>query len=565
MRILVFNGRDGEWQARARGGRQARRHAARRRAGSPAGGRARHRLPVRAAEARAARLPGAEGDRDGRRPPAARAHPPHHARAGQHRAHARQCHRGGRAMRHPAHPRGAASPRSSSASVAGWDAARPLIFCDEGSEERCPFTTLARLQPGPLALLIGPEGGFDEAERELLSSKPFVTRISLGPAHPARRHRRRRRSRPRERGARRLALDRRRAGMACADAAFQLTRGATASAIAATLPPPTRTVSPMSTRQDSAPAPTVRSRDDLIAWIAAGSKPAQRVAHRHRAREVPVPHRHAAARALRGPARRARADGRADRPLRLAADHGGRQHHRPQAARGRGRAAPCRSSPAASSSCPARRSRPCTRSAPRRTSISTRCCAAGAPLRIGFLGVGFSPNWTLDETPRMPKQRYQVMTRYMPMVGKRGLDMMYRTATIQVNLDFADEADMVKKFRVSLALQPVATAIFACSPFTEGKPNGFLSMRSEVWRDTDTATHGHAALRVRARHELRALRRLRARRADVFRLPRRPLHRRRRRLVPRLPRRQACHSCRANSRPRTIGRTISPRCFPRCA
>ena len=82
------------------------------------------------------------------------------------------------------------------------------------------------------------------------------------------------------------------------------------------------------------------------------------------------------------------------------------------------------------------------------------------------------------------------MTRYMPMVGKRGLDMMYRTATIQVNLDFADEADMVKKFRVSLALQPVATAIFACSPFTEGRPNGFLSMRSEVWRDTDKARTG---------------------------------------------------------------------------
>ena len=116
--------------------------------------------------------------------------------------------------------------------------------------------------------------------------------------------------------------------------------------------------------------------------------------------------------------------------------------------------------------------------------------AAGAPLGIGFLGVGFSPNWTLDETPRMPKQRYQVMTRYMPKVGKRGLDMMYRTCTIQVNLDFADEADMVKKFRVSLALQPIATAIFACSPFTEGKPNGFLSMRSEVWRDTDSSRTG---------------------------------------------------------------------------
>jgi glutamate--cysteine ligase len=116
--------------------------------------------------------------------------------------------------------------------------------------------------------------------------------------------------------------------------------------------------------------------------------------------------------------------------------------------------------------------------------------ASGGPLRIGFLGVGFSPNWTIAETPRMPKQRYQVMTRYMPTVGTRGLDMMYRTCTIQVNLDFADESDMVKKFRVSLALQPIATAIFACSPFTEGKPNGFLSMRSEVWRDTDKRRTG---------------------------------------------------------------------------
>jgi glutamate--cysteine ligase len=119
-----------------------------------------------------------------------------------------------------------------------------------------------------------------------------------------------------------------------------------------------------------------------------------------------------------------------------------------------------------------------------------QCRAAGAPLGIGFLGVGFSPNWTLAETPRMPKQRYRIMTRYMPKVGTRGLDMMYRTCTIQVNLDFADEADMVKKFRVSLALQPIATAIFACSPFTEGKPNGFLSLRSEVWRHTDERRTG---------------------------------------------------------------------------
>ncbi|HRD75099.1 MAG TPA: glutamate--cysteine ligase [Hyphomicrobiaceae bacterium] len=111
--------------------------------------------------------------------------------------------------------------------------------------------------------------------------------------------------------------------------------------------------------------------------------------------------------------------------------------------------------------------------------------AVGEELGIGFLGVGFSPHWRLEEVPRMPKRRYGVMTRYMPQVGRHGLDMMYRTATIQVNLDFADEADMVEKLRVSLALQPVVTAMFASSPFTEGKPNGYKSFRSEVWRDTD--------------------------------------------------------------------------------
>ena len=111
--------------------------------------------------------------------------------------------------------------------------------------------------------------------------------------------------------------------------------------------------------------------------------------------------------------------------------------------------------------------------------------AVGEALGIGMLGLGFTPNARRDDVPRMPKERYGVMTRYMPQVGKGGLDMMYRTATIQVNLDFAYEADMVKKLRVSLALQPIATALFASSPFTEGRPNGFKSMRSEVWRDTD--------------------------------------------------------------------------------
>jgi glutamate--cysteine ligase len=109
----------------------------------------------------------------------------------------------------------------------------------------------------------------------------------------------------------------------------------------------------------------------------------------------------------------------------------------------------------------------------------------GEHLGLGFLGIGFSPKWTLAETPVMPKERYRIMAQYMPKVGTRGLDMMFRTATVQVNLDFADEADMVAKLRVGLALQPVATALFANSPFTESKPNGFQSYRAEVWRDTD--------------------------------------------------------------------------------
>src|SRR3954467_2634772 len=112
------------------------------------------------------------------------------------------------------------------------------------------------------------------------------------------------------------------------------------------------------------------------------------------------------------------------------------------------------------------------------------------PLGIGFLGIGMTPDWTRADMPVMPKGRYKIMTNYMPKVGSRGLDMMYRTCTVQANLDFSSEADMVKKLRVSLALQPVATALFANSPFTEGKPNGFLSMRSEIWRDTDNQRAG---------------------------------------------------------------------------
>jgi glutamate--cysteine ligase len=107
------------------------------------------------------------------------------------------------------------------------------------------------------------------------------------------------------------------------------------------------------------------------------------------------------------------------------------------------------------------------------------------PMGLGFLGMGFQPKWKRADMPWMPKGRYGLMQAYMPTRGSLGLDMMTRTCTVQVNLDFADEADMVRKFRVSLALQPVATALFADSPFTDGVPNGYQSYRSHVWTDTD--------------------------------------------------------------------------------
>lgn len=115
---------------------------------------------------------------------------------------------------------------------------------------------------------------------------------------------------------------------------------------------------------------------------------------------------------------------------------------------------------------------------------------AADPLGIGFLDLGMSPKWTREGTPVMPKSRYKIMAGYMPKVGSLGLDMMLRTATVQVNLDFSSEADMAAKMRVALALQPVATALFANSPFTDGRPNGFLSRRSEIWRDTDADRTG---------------------------------------------------------------------------
>ena len=113
--------------------------------------------------------------------------------------------------------------------------------------------------------------------------------------------------------------------------------------------------------------------------------------------------------------------------------------------------------------------------------VKTVCAELGA----GMIGLGFDPKWKRADIPWMPKGRYKIMREYMPKRGKLGLDMMTRTCTVQVNLDYASEADMVRTFRVSMALQPVVTALFASSPFTEGRPNGFKSYRSWIWTDTD--------------------------------------------------------------------------------
>ncbi len=116
--------------------------------------------------------------------------------------------------------------------------------------------------------------------------------------------------------------------------------------------------------------------------------------------------------------------------------------------------------------------------------------AVADEIGAGFIGLGAAPHWTHDQMPMMPKGRYRLMTEYMQKVGDLGLQMMYRTCTVQVNLDFATEADMVQKMRVALALQPVATALFANSPFLEGKLNGHKSWRSRIWRDLDADRTG---------------------------------------------------------------------------
>ena len=245
----------------------------------------------------------------------------------------------------------------------------------------------------------------------------------------------------------------------------------------------------MSTREEAAPSPTVETRDDLVRWIAAGEKPKPqwRIGTEHEkfvfqtGTLAPVPYA--------GPSGiRALMEEMIRRYGWIAIREAGNviALKRPDGEKG----GTISLEPGGQFELSGAPVETLHDTADETQTHLMEVLNVGEDLQIGFLGVGFSPKWRLEDVPLMPKQRYQVMTRYMPTVGSRGLDMMYRTATVQVNLDFSNEADMVKKLRVSLALQPIATALFASSPFTEGKPNGFQSMRSEVWRDTDKRRTG---------------------------------------------------------------------------
>ncbi len=246
----------------------------------------------------------------------------------------------------------------------------------------------------------------------------------------------------------------------------------------------------MSTRQDSAPSPPITSKADLIAWIAKGEKPADawRIGTEHEkflvasATHLPIPYEGPGgvlalmqglmARYGWEPIREGETIIALKRP---AGEAGGTVSLEP------GGQFELSGDPL----------RTLHDVAAETAGHIDQVKAIGGALGIKALGLGFTPEATRAQMPTMPKRRYAVMTRYMPKVGKLGLDMMYRTCTVQVNLDFSSEADMVQKLRVSLALQPVATALFANSPFTDGKPNGFKSMRGEVWRDTDNARAGN--------------------------------------------------------------------------
>lgn len=245
----------------------------------------------------------------------------------------------------------------------------------------------------------------------------------------------------------------------------------------------------MSTRQETATSDVIRSRDELVAWIEAGEKPAQdwRIGTEHEkfvyrtADLSPVPYEgDTGIRALMAGLMECcgwqsiEENGNIIALKRAPGAPGGNVSLEP------GGQFELSGAPV----------RTVHETAAETAEHLRQCHRAGDALGLGFSGLGVSPIWSLKDTPIMPKARYGVMKSYMPKVGTRGLDMMFRTATIQVNLDFANEADLVRKLRVSFALQSVATALFASSPFLDGKPNGFKSLRSEIWRHTDNNRTG---------------------------------------------------------------------------
>ncbi len=403
---------------------------------------------------------------------------------------------------------------------------------------RNPMPTLSALGRGPAAVLIGPEGGFSADERERLHRMPLVTAIPLGP-RILRADTAARRSQPSPSSRRHSAIG----PEVFPSGSARLTYGR----------PPVRPLSglPLSIwcgaaaltgatpHRPSGPAfhgarhhrhhPHHRDRP-ARRMVRGGRQTARSLADRHRAREVSVPHRRFQPVSYDGPkgieALLRGMEGLLGWEPIMDGSHiiglvdptGGGAISLEPGGQFELSGAPVESL--------------------HQTCAETNAHLAqvgeiARPLGIGFLGLGFAPTWRLDQVPRMPKSRYAIMSNYMPKVGRLGLDMMYRTCTIQVNLDYADEADMVKKLRVGLALQPIATAIFANSPLTEGKPNGFLSYRGEIWRDTD-GDRTAACDRLRARLRLRALYRVGARRADVFRQARRHLSRRQRAELPHL-------------------------------
>jgi glutamate--cysteine ligase len=334
--------------------------------------------------------------------------------------------------------------------MADWPRERRLLLCAEAGPARPLAEALAEAaaEPdggarAPWAVMTGPEGGLDQSELDALTQLPFVTAVGLG---------------PRLLRADTAAL----AALACWQAVLGDGRQR----------PPGR--------EPQTPGQPITSKDDLVAYLEAGCKPPEdwRIGTEHEKFAYtfddlrPLPYE--GAKSIR-----AILEGLAERfgwepvleggnPIALSKD-GCNVTLEP------GGQVELSGAPLSDLH------ETCSEVHEHLAQVKE----IAQPLDIGLMGMGFQPKWRREDIPWMPKGRYKIMRAYMPTRGSLGLDMMLRTCTVQVNLDFESEADMVRKFRVGLALQPVATALFANSPFTEGRPNGFLSYRSHIWTDTD--------------------------------------------------------------------------------